>query len=1153
MKKKLQGDAPGKTFPGAAKILLKMKLTLCVILFSFLGAMASESYSQTTKLSLDLKNAKVKEALGVIENQSEFFFLYSEKLIDVNREVNLEVRGSTIEKILDKIFEGTDVSYTVKGRQIVLATPEANNIDGASSAGQQQKKVTGKVTDQSGASLPGVSVVVKGTTVGVITDNNGIYSLANVSENATLQFSFVGMKTQEIKIGTQTSINVVLAEGAIGLEEVVAVGYGTQKKVNLTGAVEQVTSKDLANKSVSNLGQALQGLIPNLNVSIPNGNPVTHASYNIRGGTSFSGGSFQTGSPLILVDGVPMDVNDLNPDDIDNISVIKDASASAIYGARAAYGVILITTKKGSTDSAPKISYSGSSQVQVPISDPGLLNSVEYQEAVMNAATLDGGNPSADDEYKLTQIKNYYNNSATSPSYYMNGSAIVWVGNVNPWKEVIRSSTPMQNHVLSVSGGSSKSNYYASFGYRDQDGVMKQNQDFKKTYNASLGFSTEIANWLKLDTKAMYTLYNSQIPSGFGGYVETANYFEFMAMQGWRNLMTPLDTPLDSPVGERLTANFANGMQGNIKTKSGTLMLKAGATVKIIEGLNFKTDFAYRTINNNEKLFLPYFPSIDRSWTPRASEGNSTVKKTHSQNDYFVYNAYFDFSKDFAGKHDLAIVAGFNQELFQNENLWAQGLDLVSDNIPVLQLASGVKTIGDGESHWAIRGAFGRFNYIFDKKYLFEMNGRYDGTSKFPKDSRFKFFPSFSAGWRMSEENFMAGLKPIIPNLKLRASYGSLGNQDVNNYAYISTYGLTSQVGYIINGTRPIGITPSGLVSTDLTWETASTLDFGIDVTMFDKLTLNYDWYNRKTKDILTSAEKLPSVLGTSVPNQNSGSMKTTGWEFSARWNDRLKNGLNYNVTFLLSDYQSEIISYSGNPQKLISSLYEGKKMGEIWGYETEGIFQTYDEIASAPSQKKINGGVWRPGDVQYKNLNDDAEIGYGATTVEDPGDKKIIGNSTPRYQFGVNIDLAWKNFDLNMFWQGTGKRDYWTDSYYYWGLIKGSNINGGSGTKYTYYHSWTSERADAFFPAFKPALKNKEVQSRYLLNAAYTRLKNLTLGYTLPQQLSKKLAVSRLRVYVSGYNLLTVSKVPDVLDPELMGDAYPMLHSYTFGVQVTF
>ncbi len=1141
--KKSRSNLFRSIFISIRKYLLIMKLTVILISLGFM-TFASETYSQATRLTFEMTDATIENVFKKIESLSEFKFAYNSSKLDAQKTVSLNVHNQIINSVLDEVLKPGDFHYQVVDRYIIITDQNSQ---------QQGKKITGKVTDQTGATLPGVSLVVKGTTIGVVTDNSGNYTLSNIDENAVLMFSFVGMKMQEVVVGNKTVIDVSLAEETIGIEEVVAIGYGTQKKINLTGAVEQVTSKDLANKSVSNLGQALQGLIPNLNITTANGNPVTNASYNIRGGTSFSGGNFQTGSPLTLVDGVQMDINNLSPDDIDNISVIKDASASAIYGARAAYGVILVTTKRGSKDSAPKISYSGSYQVQVPISDPGLLNSVEYQEAVMNAATLDGGKPSADDDYKLTQVKNYFNNPGTSPSYYMNGSAIVWVGNVNPWKEVIRQNAPMQNHILSISGGSAKSNYYASFGYRDQDGIMKKNQDYKKTFNATLGFSTDVTNWLKLDTKAMYTLYNSQVPNGFGGYVENTTYFEFMAKQGWRNLMTPLLTPANSPVGERLTANFANGMQGNIKTKSGTLMLKAGATAKIFEGLNFKTDFAYRTINNNEKLFLPYFPNIDRSWTPRASEGNSTVKKTHSQSDYSVYNAYFDFAKTFVGLHEISAVAGFNQELFQDENLWSQGLDLVSDNVPVLQLASGVKTLGDGESHYAIRGAFGRFNYIFNKKYLFEMNGRYDGSSKFPKDSRFKFFPSFSTGWRVSEEGFMKELKPIIQNLKLRASYGSLGNQDVANYAYISTYGLTPQVGYIINGVRPIGINPPGLVSSNLTWETATTLDYGMDVIILNKLTLNYDWYNRKTINILTSAEKLPSVLGTSVPNQNSGSMKTNGWEFSARWNDQMENGLKYNITFLLSDYQSEIIDFSGNPQKLISSLYEGKKMGEIWGYVTEGIFQTSDEIANAPNQSKINGGVWRPGDVRFMDLNNDKVIGYGATTVGDPGDKKIIGNSTPRYQYGMNIDVAWKNFDFNMFWQGTGKRDYWTNSFFYWGLINGSNINGGSGTKFTYYDSWTPERTTAFFPAFKPATKNMEVQSRYLLDASYARLKNITLGYTLPQKLSKKIDLSRLRVYASGYNLLTISKVPDVLDPELMGDAYPMLHSYTFGVQVTF
>jgi TonB-linked SusC/RagA family outer membrane protein len=400
-------------------------------------------------------------------------------------------------------------------------------------------KVFGKVTDSSGAPLPGVTVVVKGTTTGIITDMDGNYSLANVPSDATLVFSFVGMKSQEIAVSGRTTIDVVIQEETVGIEEVVAIGYGVQKKVNLTGAVEQISSEQLSTKAVVNIGQALQGVIPNLNVTITNGNPLTTASYNIRGGTSFSGSDFISGSPLTLIDGVPRGINDINPEDIESISVIKDASAAAIYGARAAYGVILVTTKKGEKGANPKISYSGSYTMELPLNDPGLLNSVEYQQAYMDAKTLNGEVPTSDDEYKLQMIKNYYNDPENEPCYYMTGNTINWVANNNPWKLLIREMVPMQKHVMNVSGGSARNSYYASLGVRDQNGIIDSNEDYKKTYNANLGFSTDINNWLSVDTKFLYDQYITNTPNS-NEATSFNDIFSVIALQGKQGILRPI-------------------------------------------------------------------------------------------------------------------------------------------------------------------------------------------------------------------------------------------------------------------------------------------------------------------------------------------------------------------------------------------------------------------------------------------------------------------------------------------------------------------------------------------------------------------------------------------------------------------------------------
>jgi TonB-linked SusC/RagA family outer membrane protein len=1144
-----------------------MRITLIQIVLSvsFLSiSIANDAYSQELgdkRISIRISEQTLKNAIRELEQVSNARFIYSNTVIGTDNKVSIDIKNASFAEVLNKVFAPLKINYTISGNHVVLQKKAAAEAEKTLNKARSELpdntglSLTGIVKDENSEVLPGVSVMLKGTTKGTTTDGNGKFSIEVPDSRSVLVFSFVGYENLEITVGNTLMLEVSLKAESKVLEEVVVVGYGTQKKVNLTGAVDQVTAKQLETKSVASIGQALQGVVPNLNITFADGNPVKDPSFNVRGGTSFSGGSFRSGSPLILVDGIPMEINNLNPTDIESLSVLKDAASSAIYGARAAYGVILITTKKGSKDKAPRVSYSYSHQEQSPINRPKQLNSVEYQEAVINAQVLEGASASADDLFKLQQVKNYYANPAAAPSYYISGGTNIWVANIDPWGEFLKSSAPLKSHNLSVSGGAAKSTYYASLGIRDQEGLIALGDDWRKTYNAMLGFTSDINKWLNIDTKVLYTGSNSKRPHGQGGYsAYSDNYFEFLSRIGWRSLMTPRFTPANSPVGVMPTHTQLNAFHndGNISLQNSNLLMKIEGTVKLLEGLSFKTNFAYKTISENQKMHLPLVYRVEKTWVPFV-EGFSTVSKTFSKTDYTVYNAYFDFFKTINRKHDIAAVVGYNQELSLYRDLTAQGNDLITDAIPVLKLANGAKTFGDNESHWSIRGAFARFNYIFDNKYLLEVNSRYDGTSKFPQGNRFRLFPSVSAGWRVSEESFMSSLRSVLPDLKLRASFGSLGNQDVANYAYISSYGLTPQVAYLLGGVRPIGINPPGLVSSDLTWETATTIDFGIDVSIKHKLSATFDWYKRTTRNILTSAEQLPSVLGTSVPNKNTGSLETTGWELSTKYTDGFANGLKYDVSLVVADTRSKVIKFSGNPQQLIASLYEGKQMGEIWGYETVGLFQTSDEIKAAPVQTQISGGVWRPGDVRYADLDGDGKISLGNSTIANPGDRRIIGNSTPRYQFGINGNLAWKNFDFNMFWQGTGKRDYWTGSYLFWGLINGTNINGGIGTPEMYYNSWTPERTDAFYPAFKPALKNMQVQSRYLLNAAFIRLKNVTLGYTVPESLSRKIKIERLRVFTSGFNLLTFSKVPRFMDPENMNDAYPLIRSVTIGAQVNF
>jgi len=582
-----------------------------------------------------------------------------------------------------------------------------------------------------------------------------------------------------------------------------------------------------------------------------------------------------------------------------------------------------------------------------------------------------------------------------------------------------------------------------------------------------------------------------------------------------------------------------------------TNLLRVAPTVKIMKGLNLKGDFSYESFNSNQKTVVPELENVALTWTPVISPHTtpSWIYKEVDHQDKFALNIYGDFTKTFFEKHHIYALAGFNQEWEKYNGLWSKGTDLLTSSLRVVSQTVGTQTTGDSESEWAIRGAFCRFNYNYNEKYLFEFNGRYDGTSKFPADSRFKFFPSFSAGWRLSEENFAENFRDVVNNLKIRASYGSLGNQNVSNYIYYPSYGTISQVRYVFNGSRPMGITAPDLVSSKLTWETATTIDFGFDLSLINKLDFSFDWYNRTTSDILVAGDQYPAVLGTDAPTENSGEMRTIGWEVTTTWRDQFQNGLKYNISLVLSDYQSEITRFDGNLEKVLSSLYVGQKMGEIWGYETMGLFQSKDEIAEAPSQSNINSGIWYSGDVRYKNLDGDDEIFTGSNTADDPGDRKIIGNSTPRYQFGINMNASWKNFDLNLFFQGVGKRDYWTDDKFYWGQMKLD----GTGTWYSYKNSWTPENTDAFFPGYRYFNGNTQVQTRYLQNAAYIRLKNFTFGYTLPGNLIKRAGIEKARFYFSGQNLWEHTKIVKTIDPETIDATYPMMRSYALGLQISF
>lgn len=1032
----------------------------------------------------------------------------------------------------------------------------------------QDISVSGNVKDEKGEALIGVSIQVKGTTIGNITDIDGNFMISSVPANSELVFSYMGYQTQTIAVKGNKVINVTLKEDSQALEEVVVVGFGTQKKVNLTGAVASVGAEVLENKPVANVGQALQGVVPNLNVSATNASPNSSPSFNVRGGTSIGLKEGKTdewevksGSPLIIVDGIQVDtdyLNMMNPSDIENISILKDASAAAIYGARATYGVMLITTKSGKNETKATVTYNLNMQWNTPSHTPDILDSYTHQLASNKQTEMTGGTVTPWMETLLAAKKKYMEDPRPENAWiYNEGSAtdITWVANNNLYENYVKNWTPLQRHNISISGGSAKTRYYISLGYQRQEGMYEVNTDVQKRYNINVNLTTKITDWFDVASKISFNTSNYNEPwlvSGKGSSVWAS-----MKNEPGRNLNMPLKTGPNDPIPNAWTDNIFGWLAygATRQTHNTNTVYSVAPTLTILPELNIKAELSYRPTEYFQKRIIPLREYVVSDWVNlnTTHTNPSTVREETTHSDYYTINAYANYNKAF-GQHNVSGVVGFNQEWYHYRKLYGEAQDILTNDLPTLGMTTGTQYSGDNEEHWAIRGAFVRANYDYAGRYLFEFSGRYDGTSRFGKNSRFKFFPSFSAGWRLSEEKFMANTRSWLDNLKVRGSWGSLGNQDVANYAYIASYGAADYISWVMNGDQIKGMSPTGIIASDLTWETASTLDFGVDVTLLKgRLDATFDWYTRRTTDILMNGIKLPAVLGATVPKRNSGELKTNGWELSLKWKDQLSNGIRYDVGLVLSDYQSEVIKFTGNPNKLLSTLYDGMKMGEIWGYETVGILQesdfTKDENGKltliGPSQTKIQSTIY-PGDVRYADLNNDGEISKGDETVENPGDRKIIGNSTPRFQYGITGNISWKNFDLNIFFQGVGKKDVWINDNVFWG---GS---GTSGNWEMYNNSWTPERTNAKYPMYAGRISSI-TQSGYLFNAAYLRLKTLALGYTLPKAWVNKAKLSNVRLSISGYNLFEITQIPNLYDPDQISSSYPMMRSVAFGLQVGF
>lgn len=1006
--------------------------------------------------------------------------------------------------------------------------------------------ISGVVTDAKGLALPGVGVKVKGTQKVAVTDEDGKFALKGVDKDAVLVFTSIGFKPKEVTVGDLTSIKVTLEEDAQGLNEVVVVGYGTQKKVNLTGAVSAISGAELMNRPVPNVTSALQGRVSGVVITRNSGQPgQENYGLRIRGTNSINGSA-----ALVLVDGIEMDLNLINPDDVDNISFLKDAAASAIYGARAAGGVVLVTTKK-STSGKTRVNFNSYYSFNVTARQPKRLNSWDEQtlidEARFNATGAREFTPEQIEWLKNPNF-NYRPNLTSNRWEYFDNTD--WI------KAGMSTVNHSQNHSVSVGGGSKELNYLLSGSFQTRDGVLRYGPDDNSRYNFKLNLNTELNKYVSIGLVAGYIGQVTNSNSFSTGNIVSALY----RVRTRQSLYTPPEDTTGQPYNGDLQINAVDIEKNAGFTRAiyESFTGKVDLTVKdFIKGLRINA-VAWRNQDNynyeQDRRSLNWYGRSNTE-APRFSANvpnGISLTKNRGYHDNLQTTVTYDFK--LADKHNFTILGGAAYDQYRKDEISAGATNLYSNDSFALNFSDLLnRTNGDNVETYAFGSLFGRFNYNYDEKYLFESTVRYDGSSRLSSSARWNLFPSFSAGWRISEENFFKSNVPMVSNLKLRASWGQVGNAvgtDIGNYDYIAT--LSSGSNLVLNGLKTNYFYQGVLPSVDKTWETVQSSNIGIDLGMFkERLTSTVEFYDNRNKNMLILLNK-PNIIGVDVSKTNSGELKSWGWEAELKWRDRIGN-FGYNVGVNFSDNQNKLIKMAG--KNLIGTggvvqAIEGFPLNSVWGYRTAGIFQTAEE-ANAYKAKVSYPFFANPtaGDIKYLDLNGDGVINAGGGTPENPGDLVYLGNTSARYSYGFDVGASWKGFDFSVAFQGTLKRSF---------LIATETLaplNGTANMPWTIHMDrWTPENPNAFFPRmYQTSDHNYKPSDRWTQNGSYIRLKNLQVGYKVP---FNKKYIQNVRIYFSGQDLWESTKVLSVFDPEVgngvNSQAYPFYRSYAFGLNVT-
>ena len=1082
--------------------------------------------------------------------------------------------------VFRKVLIGLGISSSLFYPNNALADSYLTSKNEVTTTVQQTKKITGNVTNTAGEPIIGATVLEKGnTTNGTITDIDGNFTI-NLPANATLSISYIGYITQEIQVGYQTSFKVVLKDDTKTLDEIIVVGYGSQKKANLTGAVSSVKMDEaLGDRPLLNAADALQGAVPGLFVSNGGNAPGTSKSFQIRGayslGVKNSDGTYgNTIKPLVLIDNVEGDIDMINPEDIESINVLKDAASAAIYGARAAGGVILVTTKRPKGASRFELNYNNNFAFGKAVNLPKQAPLMDYLQAYLDCGYSDAywslGSPSVSKwmEYLTAYQKDPSSFNTVGDGIYVDESGVPYYLNEKDLYKNFMETSFQMTHNISASGGTDKLRYRISGGYNSNDGVLISDRDKFERMNVNSFISADVTKWFTQEITMSYAHSLQTSPGGMGGVYNTrlVSYYPEGELPASVNTLADEDLPLFTPRNQILYSNPVNNKNDNPR-----IFLKS--ILKPLKGL--EAVFEY-TFDKNIYDYHWYTGQYDYT-TIQGGSSKSFVddylRKYKQHTNYNSINVYATYNKDF-GNHHFKVMAGFNQESSYQETLDTYSYNQAVLDVPAMSSGTGTIKATDSYSEYAIRGGFFRVNYNYLDKYLLEVNGRYDGSSKFPKSSRYGFFPSVSAGWQIAQERFMNSTRHWLDGLKLRASYGVIGNQNINPYTFTPSMSVNNKAtSWIIDDTYVTSISSlPALVSQNFTWEKVGTINVGLDVNLFNnRLSGVFEWYQRNTNGMLAPGVQLPAVVGASAPYQNTADMRTRGWELSLNWRDQIGK-VGYRIGFNLSDYKSEIIKYDDNAAtKLLSSYYPGQTLGEIWGYVVDGYYTVDDFVDTSSWQLKegvtsINGYNVRPGDVKFKNLRDDDTstnvITSGDNTFDNPGDRKVIGNTTPRYQYGINLGMNYAGFDLNVILQGTGKRDYWISNVLTFPMNGDNFVPLFEGLSDYWMPKdpdngdWSAVNPNAKYPRIYGnrgnSGSNLRQSDKYLSDASYLRIKNITLSYKLPKKWVNQIFLNQMKAFVSIENVATFTSLPSGIDPERIEWNYPAFRTVSFGVNIT-